>query len=312
MTTSNALKGRYSPGRIDGGRAFVEWELTDGRFSMSGQVWDRQGSDCVTAGQCVDEIAEAFPNDAKLQRMREIWDRWHLNDMKPGSPKQTAWLKAHDAEYRAALTAGKDGYQWTCEALAAAGLNPDKSYRYDGPGAANIRDEGAGYPYGHAWIKEELPPEVVAEIMAWSDAPGSEPEDVQPFEEFIKSRGLTAEVEETDSNPNWTDAHYGATHWKATLKLGKRRLTCHYSQGSAVQGMPTAGDVLRAIVSDAALVEDQSFEDFARNLGLSDDSIKAQRMFAECVKAAAKLRKFLGEADFQFALYGTEETNQGE
>jgi hypothetical protein len=317
METITSLKGRYSPGRIDGGRAFLEWELEDGRFSMSGEIWDRQGSDCVSAGQCVDEIADSFPNDKKLQRMREIWERWHLNDMKAGSPAQEHWLKAHAADWehyqetaREAVKAGAEimqHYQWAASALSGVGLNPDRSYRYTGPGAANIRDEGAGYTYGSAWIKDELPPEIVAEITAWSEAPGAAPADLEPFEEFIKARKVSSSIEEIDERPDSTwDGDPNARHFRAVLHNGKARLTAYYSQGSGIKGTPKTGDILRAIVSNAQLVEGRDFKEFAAELGLDDDSRKAEKSYRLCSKEAEKLRRFLGEEDYKFCLYGEE------
>lgn len=66
----------------------VEWELKDGRFSMSAQIWQQNKRDILVGGQCVDEVAKLFPNDAKLQRMCKIWERWHLNDMRAGCEHQ--------------------------------------------------------------------------------------------------------------------------------------------------------------------------------------------------------------------------------
>lgn len=66
----------------------VEWELKDGRFTMSAEIWQQNTRDILRGGQCVDEIAKLFPNDAKLQRMCKIWERWHLNDMRAGCEHQ--------------------------------------------------------------------------------------------------------------------------------------------------------------------------------------------------------------------------------
>lgn len=66
----------------------VEWELKDGKFSMTAEIWQQNKRDILMGGQCVDEVAKLFPNDAKLQRMCKIWERWHLNDMRPGCEHQ--------------------------------------------------------------------------------------------------------------------------------------------------------------------------------------------------------------------------------
>lgn len=134
-------------------KAYVTWEMTDGCFSMCGEIWNHLGTDVFEAGQIVDRIAAQFPHDAKLQRMLAIWQRWHLNDMKAGSPKQEAWLKANPID-PAEYAYPKSHYKVVAAKLAAAGLNPDAD----------------GYKYGSAWKCEEIPADVLAEIASWSAA----------------------------------------------------------------------------------------------------------------------------------------------
>lgn len=142
----------------------LTWSLDNGRFSMCGEVWNPRRSDVYSCGQNIDEIARLFPGNARVQRMAEVWRRWHLNDMKAGSPAQMAWLEANASDW-AAYQAGKRGigyggnhYVWACEALSAAGLNPDTGYLHN----------GSPYRYGSAWLREDLPAEVVAEVEGWS------------------------------------------------------------------------------------------------------------------------------------------------
>lgn len=88
---------KYSPGKVDyNGRgtadhkATVEWTVEDGEFSMSASIWQPSMRDIVHDGQCVDTVAAYFPEDAKLQRMAAIWERWHLNHMRAGCEHQRA------------------------------------------------------------------------------------------------------------------------------------------------------------------------------------------------------------------------------
>ncbi len=122
-------------------------------FAMQAEVWQSNKRDILMGGQCVDKVAELFPDDAKAQRMRAIWDRWHLNDMNAGSPAQMEWLRNNEivAPYP------KSHYEEASKALALVGLNPDPDYLHN----------GKPYLYGHAWIKEELPADVVNEIRSW-------------------------------------------------------------------------------------------------------------------------------------------------
>lgn len=146
---------RYVLGKVDyngTGRKNCEvamtWSLQAGRFSMCAEIWNPRKTDCYQCGQCIDTVVAYFPDDAKAQRMLAIWREWHLNDMDAGSPAQRAWLKANPTH----------GYEASCVALAGAGLNPDPGYVHN----------GQPYRYGHAWLKRDLPVEVVAEIESWS------------------------------------------------------------------------------------------------------------------------------------------------
>lgn len=78
---------RYVPGKVDyngsGQRncqAEVTWTLKYGIFSMYAAIWNPGKTDCYAGGQNVDEVADYFPEDVKLQKMRAIWQRWHLNN----------------------------------------------------------------------------------------------------------------------------------------------------------------------------------------------------------------------------------------
>jgi hypothetical protein len=89
-----------------------------------------------------------------------------------------------------------------------------------------------------------------------------------------------------------------AYHYKCRLtrrgKDGKRHsMTFLYSQGYGISGEPTAEGTLECLVSDASCLR-ESFEDWASDLGYSEDSIKAQNVYKLCKKSASKLYNFLG------------------
>lgn len=140
---------RYDLGKIDyngSGRrnckAAITWRLEDGRFSMCAEIWNPRETDVYAGGQCVDTVAAYFPNDTKAQRMVAIWERWHLNDMRAGTPAQEAYPNQY----------GRGGsYDANLTALTDAGYNPDN-----------------GYVYGSKWLREDLPADVVAEIESWT------------------------------------------------------------------------------------------------------------------------------------------------
>ena len=152
---------RYILGKVDYNRsgrrnceAVITWDLENGRFSMCAEIWNPRKTDIYCGGQCVEEVAGYFPSDRKAQRMLAIWRKWHLNDMKAGSPAQEAWLKAHPVN----AVCPQSHYDVASAALREAGLNPDQSYAHN----------GQPYEYGSAWLKRELPADVIAEIESWA------------------------------------------------------------------------------------------------------------------------------------------------
>ena len=83
-----------------------------------------------------------------LRKFFDVWDRWHLNDMRAGSPVQEEYLRQNPIhEYL-------DHYGKACAVLKAAGLNPDSN----------------GYSYGHAWKHEDVPADVLEFLAGLPDS----------------------------------------------------------------------------------------------------------------------------------------------
>lgn len=146
---------------------YLEWELKNKEngivFSMSADVWNHIGSDIYTGGQCVDKVAEFFPNDKRLARMVEVWNEYHLNDLNAGTPKQTAAIKQWKL-------INKYDYTAACEYLKSIGLYED--FEIDGLACAggfpeDVLSGKRGYRYGERWIFRPIPAEIIAEIESW-------------------------------------------------------------------------------------------------------------------------------------------------
>ncbi len=130
--------------------ATLELSFDGSRFSASANVWNTRGTDIVCGGQCLEEVCAYFPQNETAQTILKIWREWHLNDMKAGSPAQEAFLKANPV--KAAYPVSH--YDAACAALEAAGLLVDE----------NCIHNGKPYRYGSAWLKAEIPADIVAEI----------------------------------------------------------------------------------------------------------------------------------------------------
>ena len=79
-------------------------------LSFMGRIWNPMMTGCYSRGQNIDKIAKHFPNNAKVQRVKEIWGKYHLNDMRTGTPKQEQ-----------ALEGRHDGYDKNCVYLESIG-----------------------------------------------------------------------------------------------------------------------------------------------------------------------------------------------
>lgn len=103
-----------------------------------------------THGQIQDHIPLLKPykfnkgwNIGKLNELIRIWNRWHLNDVRAGSPNQESALR------NTKITG--DFYPQALAYLKTIGLQPDPNYLID----------GKPYSYGSRWLKEEIPEEVI-------------------------------------------------------------------------------------------------------------------------------------------------------
>lgn len=152
--------------------AYVTWTLDDKHFAMCGEIWNSKKTCIITGGQCLDTLRALFPDDAKFQRMYDIWQRWHLNDLRAGTPAQMACLEACKAQYPGYPMSQ---YDWAKTVLKAHNLDPDRNYTHEGKYRPMHSITNEGYAYGSRWLYEPLPAEVRAEIESWdATTPGKE------------------------------------------------------------------------------------------------------------------------------------------
>lgn len=151
--SSKPMHLALTPGStVDGWLVFVEVRWKDGRLSITGVQGPKANGGCHgSCGQIVDdrcgivELTDRWTWEM-VDDLCAIWKRWHLNDMRAGTPAQEACLrdtKASDVG---------DRWVWANETLATAGLNPDPSN---------------GYRYGSAWLHEGIPEEVMIRLLGF-------------------------------------------------------------------------------------------------------------------------------------------------
>jgi len=134
----------------DGGETITHRKIVKAlSLSITGEGTQPGKSDIEFGGQIVDSVrdvvmAKPTVDPSRLLRIAELWERWHLNDLKAGCIHQQedeASIKAaaaDDPARRAKLTSALLDLVEPCP----------------------VTD----YEYGHAWLIEELPSEVIDEI----------------------------------------------------------------------------------------------------------------------------------------------------
>jgi hypothetical protein len=115
--------------------------------------------DCGQIKPAIVELAPAWTQEM-LAKFQEIWDRWHLNDMRAGCEHQRAeqWdkrpidpskpLNSYGKHY-----VGQKQDSWNMLTWLNASEHPD--------GLMCKPCLVCGYKYGTAWLKEEVPQEVI-------------------------------------------------------------------------------------------------------------------------------------------------------
>lgn len=138
------------------GFTFCKIKFESGNLSISGVEGPKSNGDCRgSCGQIImhewnfDSLSDGWSPEL-VEKFREIWEEWNLNDLTAVSPAQAAWIKANKLDY----AYPKSHYQVYADALTEAGINPDPDFLH----------EGKPYKYGHAWLRREVPNDVIAFI----------------------------------------------------------------------------------------------------------------------------------------------------
>lgn len=181
------------PGRLRDGDVWVRagWDEQTGRLSLAGVVGPLTNGDAMgSSGQITGELlrlANADPERiaggwtrARIARLAEIWDRWHLNDMRPGCAHQRAlgWERRRFDENKPANHYGRhyEGQSHPTSNLCGWIYGPSSRGGRFSPGDWHERGlllepcPECGYLYGSVWMREEVPDEIQAELRAFPEA----------------------------------------------------------------------------------------------------------------------------------------------
>lgn len=112
--------------------------------------------DC--GGQILSFLEENFtldPNaDPKAIQIARIWDRWHLNGLRAGCREQEDYLYNRFVGSTRHEKWRNMNYDTALQVLGSANL-------------LTVKKGMTKYTYGHAWLVEKLPADVIAEVESW-------------------------------------------------------------------------------------------------------------------------------------------------
>lgn len=115
-------------------------------------AFDREKCNSLRTDACgqitttAEQFSEHCSKAAQIREIVSVWQRWHLNDLRAGTREQMAAI-AH-------IQKNHFWYEDACEHLKEIGLYEDR-----------------GYKFGHAWLYEPMPENVIAQIKSWQHNP---------------------------------------------------------------------------------------------------------------------------------------------
>lgn len=156
--TIDAFTKVVRPGAGADGPVYVKIGWDGRRLSISGVEGPMRNGDCRGgAGQITDALTTLKSYAAGWSRelaehLAEVWQRWHLNDMRACCEHQRDWpVKEHIAV----------GNQTKARGWVRTDEHPD--------GLLAEPCKVCGYRYGSAWLHEEVPADVLEFLKALPD-----------------------------------------------------------------------------------------------------------------------------------------------
>jgi hypothetical protein len=130
------------------GRVFVAVKWDGSRLSITGVEGPKRNGDATgSCGQCIGALDWITEPLVDVARLRDVWNRWHLNDMRPACEHQRA-------------------ASWGDETLEVGEKREQKRagwvYQGEHPRGVLMKPcPECGYKYGSAWLREEVPADVI-------------------------------------------------------------------------------------------------------------------------------------------------------
>lgn len=153
------------------------------------------------------------------------------------------------------------------------------------------RGEHLARAFGAA-IETGNPTHLISEINEGST---KNVEDIEQLVDVVRDLGITAHCVEGARKPPTDTSWKPARSWTVTLVRAATYKFVVDFYGGAAATAPSAADVLASVVSDAAGVEERTFEEWADDFGIDTDSRRGEKIYNACKALAPEVRAFLGE-----------------
>lgn len=236
-------RGSY---RTADGKAQIDWELAQHR-EHGGALFSASGTYAGGGGQNLNEIAKAYPSDAKVQEIAAVWRVYHLNDVHAGCEHQRAegWGEKTLTLIRYSAPVMKPGEFYPSQSELEHSIKGWVSYGMTVSPSAAIGDV-LGKQYRKIYIgnhtssiPSRLYSRVIDAIHREHVAAPLNPDDPRAL--WFAKRFDCKRVEET-KRANWVKP---SEHPEGVL--GKVCPVCGYAFGSAWQFMPIPAEIVEQI-----------------------------------------------------------------
>ena len=170
-----------APCSLEGRRFYVTVKIENGRLSITSVHGPKANGDCY--GGCGQHDTPLINPESKpeqgwtreqMERLHALWKRWHLNNMRPGCEHQRAekWSERPIDPSKPTNTyglhfEGQKHPSWNMLTWVRRSEHPEGLMCEPCP--------ECGYKYGTAWLREELPDEVIEELHSFPEFPGELP-----------------------------------------------------------------------------------------------------------------------------------------
>jgi hypothetical protein len=288
-TTKQDIKGSY---KTADGKAQIDFGIT---YRNGYAEFTASGFYDGSSGQCIDDIARAYPQDEKVEALAKLHSRFHLRDMTDnpimlGTVARLALenpaVSFHDNQADQFLTSNGIKFRAT---LSDSKTPAWDEYTPKKPCPDCIKSSGIAkreYPLGH--------PQTVYEKQRGLN---------NPVYTHCKTCNRTGEVPDLDARKH--GHHYRVTLYSVCApdrgNHDTRRIVFDFwsSIKDAEDGIKTVSpySVLACISGEAYTPE--TFADFCGEYGYEEDSIKALQTFRRCSAFAKRLRAFFTEAELE-------------